>query len=81
MVDLLGCCHRMQKPESYGEILFMWGGNLGRFAGTTKKCGNSWCVEYGTPGSGKIITFWPGVCALRLRKAEARLVEQTRDTQ
>ena len=40
-----------------------WVATWGRFAATTKKRGNSYCVQYGTPGSGKIITFWPGVCA------------------
>jgi tetratricopeptide (TPR) repeat protein len=33
MVDLLACCDRMQDPESYGEILFMLGGNLGTLRG------------------------------------------------
>jgi tetratricopeptide (TPR) repeat protein len=33
MVDLLNCCDRMQDPESYGEILFMLGGNLGTLRG------------------------------------------------
>ena len=33
MVDLLTCCDRTQDPESYGEILFMLGGNLGTLRG------------------------------------------------
>lgn len=33
MVDLLACCDRTQDPESYGEILFMSGGNLGTLRG------------------------------------------------
>src|SRR6201997_4641318 len=33
MVDLLACCDRTQDPESYGEILFMLGGNLGTLRG------------------------------------------------
>jgi tetratricopeptide (TPR) repeat protein len=33
MVDLLNCCDRTQDPESYGEILFMLGGNLGTLRG------------------------------------------------
>jgi tetratricopeptide (TPR) repeat protein len=33
MVDLLACCDRMQNAQSYGEILFMLGGNLGTLRG------------------------------------------------
>jgi tetratricopeptide (TPR) repeat protein len=33
MVDLLACCDQTQDPESYGEILFMLGGNLGTLRG------------------------------------------------
>ena len=33
MVDLLSCCDQTQDPESYGEILFMLGGNLGALRG------------------------------------------------
>jgi hypothetical protein len=33
MVDLLTCSDRAQDPESYGEILFMLGGNLGTLRG------------------------------------------------
>ena len=33
MVDLLTCCDRTQDPESYDEILFMLGGNLGTLRG------------------------------------------------
>ncbi len=33
MVDLLSCCDRTQDPESYGDILFMLGGNLGTLRG------------------------------------------------
>jgi tetratricopeptide (TPR) repeat protein len=33
MVDLLNCCDRTQDPESYGDILFMLGGNLGTLRG------------------------------------------------
>jgi hypothetical protein len=29
MGDLLNCCDRTQDPESYGDLLFMPGGNLG----------------------------------------------------
>jgi tetratricopeptide (TPR) repeat protein len=33
MGDLLNCCDRTQDPESYGDILFMLGGNLGTLRG------------------------------------------------
>src|SRR5271166_4639894 len=33
MIDLLSCCDRTQDSESYGEILFMLGGNLGTLRG------------------------------------------------
>ena len=33
MLDLLTCCDRTQDPESYGDILFMLGGNLGTLRG------------------------------------------------
>ena len=33
MDDLLNCCDRTQDPESYGDILFMLGGNLGTLRG------------------------------------------------
>jgi tetratricopeptide (TPR) repeat protein len=33
MKDLLDCCDRTQDPESYGDILFMLGGNLGTLRG------------------------------------------------
>ena len=33
MLDLLNCCDRTQDPESYGDILFMLGGNLGTLRG------------------------------------------------
>jgi tetratricopeptide (TPR) repeat protein len=33
MGDLLNCCDRAQNPESYGDILFMLGGNLGTLRG------------------------------------------------
>jgi len=33
MADLLTCCDRTQDPESYGDILFMLGGNLGTLRG------------------------------------------------
>ena len=33
MADLLNCCDRTQDPESYGDILFMLGGNLGTLRG------------------------------------------------
>jgi tetratricopeptide (TPR) repeat protein len=33
MVDLLTCCDRTQDLKSYGEILFMLGGNLGTLRG------------------------------------------------
>ena len=33
MRDLLNCCDRTQDPESYGDILFMLGGNLGTLRG------------------------------------------------
>jgi tetratricopeptide (TPR) repeat protein len=33
MNDLLDCCDRTQDPESYGDILFMLGGNLGTLRG------------------------------------------------
>ena len=33
MADLLNCCDQTQDPESYGDILFMLGGNLGTLRG------------------------------------------------
>jgi tetratricopeptide (TPR) repeat protein len=33
MGDLLNCCDQTQDPESYGDILFMLGGNLGTLRG------------------------------------------------
>jgi len=33
MVDLLACCDRANDPDSYGEVLFMLGGNLGTLRG------------------------------------------------
>jgi len=33
MIDLLSCCDEVQDPDSYGEILFMLGGNLGTLRG------------------------------------------------
>src|SRR5258707_2017956 len=33
MGDLLNCCDRTQDPKSYGDILFMLGGNLGTLRG------------------------------------------------
>jgi tetratricopeptide (TPR) repeat protein len=37
MVDLLTCCDQAQDPESYGEVLFMLGGNLGALRGDYKE--------------------------------------------
>ena len=33
MVDLLACCDGANDPDSYGEVLFMLGGNLGTLRG------------------------------------------------
>jgi tetratricopeptide (TPR) repeat protein len=37
MLDLLACCDETQDPESFGEILFMLGGNLGTLRGNYKE--------------------------------------------
>jgi hypothetical protein len=56
MVDLLACRDCASDPDSYGEVLFMLGGNLGTLRGGYRD-GNTSSMLRGTLGTGKTTLF------------------------